>query len=314
MNDNKTYRPRIAVIGLKGLPAFGGAATVGENIIRQLHDKYRFTVFSVASHAESGFVLGDVEQKIFSNFPIKKLNIFFYYLKSALYLLVKGGFDFVHLHHTDGAFVLPILKLRNKVVLTSHARPHENAKWSKAVNVFFKLNEKIAIKMADAFTVVSRPLKEAYFSEYKKSTVYIPNGVDLQLAGLLDKKIETEPYLLFAAGRIINSKGLHFLLEALRKMNYTGKLKVAGNLDQLPGYKKQILKLAVGLNVEFLGLIKEKKDLLNLVANAELFIYPTLYEAMSIMLLEAALVHTPILCSNIPANTNVFTENEVTFF
>ena len=27
---------KIAVIGLKGLPAFGGAATVGENIIEQL--------------------------------------------------------------------------------------------------------------------------------------------------------------------------------------------------------------------------------------------------------------------------------------
>ena len=29
-------KPRIAVIGLKGLPAFGGAAAVGENIINQL--------------------------------------------------------------------------------------------------------------------------------------------------------------------------------------------------------------------------------------------------------------------------------------
>ena len=26
-------KPKIAVIGLKGLPAFGGAATVGENLI-----------------------------------------------------------------------------------------------------------------------------------------------------------------------------------------------------------------------------------------------------------------------------------------
>ena len=29
-------KTKIAVIGLKGLPAFGGAATVGENIIREL--------------------------------------------------------------------------------------------------------------------------------------------------------------------------------------------------------------------------------------------------------------------------------------
>lgn len=45
-------KPRIAVIGLKGLPAFGGAATVGENIINQLKDKYDFTVYSVSSHTD----------------------------------------------------------------------------------------------------------------------------------------------------------------------------------------------------------------------------------------------------------------------
>ena len=43
-------KKKIAVIGLKGLPAFGGAATVGENIIEQLKDKYEFTVYSTSSH------------------------------------------------------------------------------------------------------------------------------------------------------------------------------------------------------------------------------------------------------------------------
>ena len=41
-------KPKIAVIGLKGLPAFGGAATVGENIINQLKDNYQFFVYSTS--------------------------------------------------------------------------------------------------------------------------------------------------------------------------------------------------------------------------------------------------------------------------
>jgi len=52
----KKTKPKIAMIGLKGLPAFGGAATVGENIIEQLKDKYDFTVYSSSSytHLKSG--------------------------------------------------------------------------------------------------------------------------------------------------------------------------------------------------------------------------------------------------------------------
>jgi len=40
----------IGVIGLKGLPAFGSAATVGENIIAHKIDEYDFTVYSSFSH------------------------------------------------------------------------------------------------------------------------------------------------------------------------------------------------------------------------------------------------------------------------
>ncbi len=43
-------KKKIAVIGLKGLPAFGGTANGGENIIEQLSDKYDFTVYSILSH------------------------------------------------------------------------------------------------------------------------------------------------------------------------------------------------------------------------------------------------------------------------
>ena len=48
---------KIAVIGLKGLPAFGGAAAVGENLIEQLKDKYEFFVYATSSHTHTKPVL-----------------------------------------------------------------------------------------------------------------------------------------------------------------------------------------------------------------------------------------------------------------
>ncbi|GAF03231.1 UDP-D-galactose:(glucosyl)lipopolysaccharide-1, 6-D-galactosyltransferase [Saccharicrinis fermentans DSM 9555 = JCM 21142] len=232
-----------------------------------------------------------------------------------MYALFCKKYDLVHLHHTDGAFILPLLKLRYKVVVTSHARPQEHVKWNWWVNYFFTLNEKIAFKMADQFTAVSKPLKEVYDQVYQREVVFIPNGVDIRTAiGKDDSVSDEEPYILFAAGRIIPSKGLHILLRTLQAMDFKTKIKVVGNLEQIPAYKRQILSLSEGLNVEFVGLFKNKVALLNLVANAQLFVYPTLYEAMSIMLLEAASVKVPIICSDIPANTAVFSNEEVSLF
>ena len=89
----------IAVIGLKGLPAFGGAATVGENIIEQLKDKFEFTVYAISSHTEqqSGKFNG-YNQIVFRKAPFKKLNIYYYYLLSVLHCLIFGRYDLIHIH------------------------------------------------------------------------------------------------------------------------------------------------------------------------------------------------------------------------
>lgn len=75
-------KPKIAVIGLKGLPAFGGAAAVGENIIDQLKDRFDFTVYSVASHTnnKTGPING-IQQIVFRNHGKGSVNTLIYYLK-----------------------------------------------------------------------------------------------------------------------------------------------------------------------------------------------------------------------------------------
>lgn len=305
---------RIAVIGLKGLPAFGGAATVGENIIRELHQDFHFTVFSVQSHADKKYQMGSVRQVILPSFFIKKLNVLVYYLISCFKVLLSNQFDLVHLHHTDAAFIVPLLRLRYKVIVTSHARPQDCDKWSGLVKFFFDINEWLAVRFASEMTTVSKSLKGYYEERYKITVHYIPNGIDIDIADGIESSADEEPYILFAAGRILPLKGLHLLLQALKKIGYSGRLKIVGNLDQVPEYKKEILQLSEGLNTQFIGLIKEKKELLRIVKNAQLFVFPSLTEAMSIMLLEVVLMKTHLIASDISANTNVFDPDEVLFF
>jgi glycosyltransferase involved in cell wall biosynthesis len=67
-------------------------------------------------------------------------------------------------------------------------------------------------------------------------------------------------------------------------LKYKGLLIVAGDLEQINDYKKEILRLSEGLNVHFVGLIKDKNTLLSIISNADLFIFPSTLEAMSMML------------------------------
>ncbi len=155
-------KKKIGVIGLKGLPAFGGAAAVGENLIDQLKDKYDFTVYAVSSHTN---VKGDyrgIRQFVIRKFPVEKLNVFYYYLVSALHAVIFGKYNIVHLHHIDGAFILYILKLRYNMISTSHGRIYLYDKWSPKVKKFFIRNEKTFLKHSDIVVSVSSDIADYY--------------------------------------------------------------------------------------------------------------------------------------------------------
>lgn len=309
-------KPKIAVIGLKGLPAFGGAAAVGENIIEQLKDQYDFTVYSVASHTnlKTGEYNGYM-QIVLKSFFIKKLNVIYYYFLSSLLVLIKK-YDLVHVHHTDVAIILPILRLRHKVVITSHGSAFKikdiDFKYSKfATSVLIK-SEEYFLRFANIVTCVSKELSKQLSFRHKREVYFIPNGVE-NMSDKVSVETNSSPYLLFAAGRIIPTKGCHIFLQALHNIEYKGKIIIVGDIDQHMNYKSKILQLSEGLDVDFLGLIKNKTKLLSLISNASLFIFPSSLEAMSMMLLEAASVKTPIISSNIIENSDIFSPDEVLF-
>jgi glycosyltransferase involved in cell wall biosynthesis len=306
-------KTKVAVIGLKGLPAFGGAATVGENIVDQLQNAYDFTVYSISSHTHlrSGKYKGYF-QLVFRKLPFKKINTLYYYILSTFHALFFGKYKIIHLHHRDAAFVIPLLKLRFKVVVTTHGSFVIREKWRK-FEWFFSMNEHVFVKKANVVTCVSLNEKRLYQEKLNLVVQYIPNGFNPFLEKDL---VETNQnnYLFFGAGRIIKSKGLEVLIDALRLLKYNGKLVVAGDLDQTPEYKKEILALANGLDIEFLGLVKDKNELLSYIHQSRLFIFPSSVEAMSMMLLEGASVKARIICSDIQENLDIFNENEVLFF
>ncbi|HTR32129.1 MAG TPA: glycosyltransferase family 4 protein [Puia sp.] len=306
-------KKRIAIIGLKGLPPFGGAANVGDNIIEQLAATYDFTIYATASHTHHKGDYKGAHQIVFRKFPVKQLNILYYYIASAFHAVFTRRYDVIHLHQMDGAFILLLLRLRYKVVATSHGLTYHAGKWSKWSHPYFKLNEWFQARLSSHLTVVSRSLVPHYEKIVAgKHITYIPNGVTPVAPSSLTSTGGS--YILFAAGRILPIKGLHFLLSALHKCNYKGKLIVLGDHSQLKDYSREVFRLAAGLDVEFKGLIKEKPLLNTWIAGARFFVFPSTHEAMSMMLLEVASFQTPVLCSDIIQNTDIFDRDEMLFF
>ena len=309
-------KKKIAVIGLKGLPAFGGAATVGENIIEQLKDQYDFTVLSVSSHTKSTTAFyKEIKQIVFRSCGKGGINTFFYYLKCLIHVLFHQ-YDLIHLHHAESGFITPFLKIKYKVVVTFHGVFRGiDPKFSTWQNAFFRYSERKNVMRADKVISVSKYDTDYIFQQYHKEIQYIPNGINLSthLPEIKPSHL-SEAYILFAAGRIYEIKGLHLLLKALTINASNQKLIVIGDIDQVPTYKDEILKLSAGKNMEFKGLIKNREELFTYIKHAFCFVFPSLTEGMSMMLLEVVAMKTPVIASNIRANTDIFTDNELLFF
>lgn len=314
------HNKKIAIFGIKYFPSKGGASRVVESLLWGLKDHYDITIYCF-KHDKAYDNIPGVRVIQFSEIPIKGIGVFMYYLRCCLHLMVRGNYDLIHVHKTDAAFFLPLLERKFNVVTTSHALPYHNDKWNKFGKSYFRMAERIFMHSKGAVTSISKKQVKYYSETYNRTVNYIPNGINLeytisqQKAELIIKKHNvTSNYILFAARRLIPLKGCHTLIEALKQIKFKGTLIVSADKDQLPSYTKQLIKKALNINVKFIGYVADRGTLNSLIQGADLFVFPSEIEGMSMMLLEVALIGTPLICSDIPQNKDVLSDDEVLYF
>ncbi|WP_297696241.1 glycosyltransferase family 4 protein [uncultured Eudoraea sp.] len=314
---------RIAFFGIKYFPSQGGSSRIAENIAKELQLKYSITVYCYNDeHAKTH--LENVRAIQLPRIPLKEVGVFLYYFLCCLHILFSKKYDVIHVHKTDSAIFIPLLRLKAKVIATSQEAPYLRDKWNFLGKAYMRLMEQFFIYGSTVRTSVSNPLAKVYMQRYAKNVHYIPNGVNINtneqvppIAELLKQHDISgeEPFIFFAARRIMATKGCHTLLEALHLIDYKGKVVIAGQESHAKAYMRSINKLAEGLDVSFLCYIDSKETLMGLIDRSHFFIFPSLTEGLSLMLLEVACRGTtPIICSDIPENTEVFALDEVLYF
>ncbi len=147
----------------------------------------------------------------------------------------------------------------------------------------------------------------------------VPNGVDLQKfkPNKVDDKIRNTLYkncdnIVLSVGNLVPRKGLHFLIEAAKKVVSEKKktmFVVVGDgplKNNLISYSKQ---LGVFENFIFLGEVSEA--MLHILYNcASIFVSSSIQEGQGISLLEAQATAKPVVAFNVTAIKEVVKNNE----
>lgn len=152
----------------------------------------------------------------------------------------------------------------------------------------------------------------------------IPRGRDVEkYKGELDqaeleelrKSLNVEnKHVLLSVGRLIETKGQVDIVNAMPKIleeNPDAVLLLAGHGICKTKLENRARELGLQDHVQLLG---RRMDVPNLLAIADVFVFPTYSEGLPGALIEAMLAKKIIVCTNIPENKECVNENTALFF
>lgn len=298
----------IAIVGAKGIPAtYGGVEKHVEELAIRLADRgHRVTVYCRPHYVAGDSDFRGVSRVVPWTVRQKHLEMIVHTGLSLLDLLTSRDVDVVHFQSVDPAILSFLGKAKAKVVVTSHGKAYRVGKWGRFAKSLSFLAEKFYVKMPQARIAVSKTLTEYYRRKYRCDVSYIPNGVSFP-GKVGDDKLSAfslvkGDYILFV-GRLIKSKGCHLLIEAYKKLDTRKSLVIVGGAGYASGYSQE-LKHHESDRIRFLG-FRFGEELLQLLDNCYMFVMPSESEGLSMSLLEAMVLGSPVIYSDIPENVEV---------
>jgi len=134
-----------------------------------------------------------------------------------------------------------------------------------------------------------REIEMIHAIEPQVSCWLIPNGVDVKRFKPVQPVPDDGPLKLLCVGRLIERKGQHHLIEAVKRLTDEGidvRLGLVGTGDAGSDNEAQVARLGLADRVSFLGYVPREKIALHYAA-AHVFVLPSYNEGMSVALLEA---------------------------
>lgn len=321
---------KIAMLGHKRIPSReGGVEIVVEELSVKMAERgHEVTVYNrkgkhvslknkeSSPNAKKWYYKG---VKVITVFTMEKKSLnAIVYAFLATWKAVFGHFDVIHFHAEGPCSMLWLPHLLGiPTVATIHGLDWQRAKWGGFATKFLLFGEKMAAKYADGLIVLSHNMEQYFSKQYKRDSIYIPNGIEKpqkKEARIITEKygLKKDDYFLFLA-RLVPEKGVHYLLEAYETLNTEKKLVIAGGSSHSDSYVEKIRQKAESIPGVILTGFVEGRELEELYSNAYLYILPSDVEGMPLTLLEAMSYGNACLISDIAENVETADGNAVSF-
>ena len=315
-------------------PMIDGVTMVVDNYAKRLTKYANVIVFAPeypkAQYDDSKFLYKVVRCKsvkmpiIDYSLPMPKID------KKFMHELNNTKLDIVHIHSpfTIGKIGVEYAKKNNvPAIATMHSQYKKDFLRAVKFEPLANLLTRVIIRQynkCDECWAVNSEIAKIYYEEYKykKLPKVMGNATDMKLVENMEqaKKLINEKYnispdekVFLFVGRINNLKNVFLIANSLKilKEKYNPKFKMlfVGSGQDEDELKSIIDKNNINQDIIMCGKISDRELLANIYARADLFLFPSLYDASSIVQIEAASQKTPTLFVEGAATTATITEN-----
>lgn len=254
----------------------------------------------------------------FERSPFTLKNIAAY--KQLKKVMEEGHFDLVHCHTPMGGALARIAAHctgTNPVIYTAHG--FHFYKGAPIINwLCYYPVEKILSKYTDVLICINREdYERAKKKFYAKKVVLIP-GVGIDVKRIQDVtvdckkkrkelRIKQDQKVLLLVGEMTKNKNHQLLIKAVQKLHDDRVVAVfCGHGKEEQHLRELAKKLHVEQQVRFLGY---RKDVLEIYQMADIFVFPSLREGLSVAVMEAMASGKAVVCSDIRGNRDLIVDN-----
>lgn len=304
----------------------GGAEMLVYSLAEKLarrHDILIGGLYEPPDREEATAIIAELEAKGVRTFEVGKVSGRMRF--KALYRLTKILFkerpDIVHTHTFLANFygrIAAKLARVNICIATLHTGTDE---WKSAKSFWM---ERFVLPFTSQFVAVSNVAAQHFTTKFglSRPMVIIPNGIEIQKFQRVNINRKEKRYslglnpnsiVLINVAHIYAAKGHQYLIEAFRRVKKAfsdAELLLVGGFRD-PEFANDLInkvqRYGLSEDVHFLG---NRSDVSELLAISDIFVFPSLYEAQPVALLEAMAAGLPVVASQVPAIQEIITNGK----
>ena len=298
-------------------PMVDGVIKVVDSYARRLMDKCEVTVFAPGFGKDGDFTVPYPVEKCYTlNFNNFDYSVPMPHFDPAFEAaLIRSKLDLVHIHSpfSIGLIGLNYARLRDvPVVATIHSQYRQDFERSLKLPTTVELAMMTIMSIfngCDECWTVNDAVRKLYIHEYaltapckvkQNATDHMPVADRKAAAAEVNALygLDEDDLVLLFTGRINFIKNIDFIVRSLRILKDKGlrfKMLFVGQGQDEDKLKALVTELGLNEEVVLCGLVKEKSMLEKIYSRAKLFLFPSLYDANSLVQIEAACQSTPTL-------------------